>query len=402
MKKKSMSIVLLLFCLPLCMSLKTNEIPEDLQKEKLNVQLAKDRIGGRKILEDTSKVILFKSYEHWWGDEETVLQNLGISYDRYPFSYLTEPQWVTHGYELAILSSDDNGDPEVLTQQTSSASLQNMYNFGRYGGVLLVNMADNNDLGSFIAPGPDGEPVGNPDKKFWNNLECTNFGTATVDGMQTSIFDGIDKSSSYACWTNHGNLQDAQYPLPQTSKIFWTQTFDDGEKPIMAEYSVGNGKVLLHTVTLEYWINNAGVNSVLYSNVVRYLLNIDYTIDCGVPVSNIDSIQNLSKYTPKSYKASVIGHPEIIPVVSGLTLCEKCDNTVPKFQTSYNCQVEINGNTIKVNKATPGSYVSWKVNVNGIIKYCGVCMFKIGSSKKVCGTASAWIPNTHPICPDNV
>lgn len=386
----------------------TVEVPDDWQP----VQLGVKGNGGRKFLSGGDKLVLFKSYEHWWGNEEDVLNSMGVVYDRLPVSSLSDSAWVSGGYKVALIASNDGGDTDVTSQEVSPEAQKNMYDFVSKGGYLIVNMGDNDASGSFIAPGPSNTSVGNPRYTFYNNVPCTNFGNVTKQGSETSIFDGVDITSSQVCWTNHGNLVDAQYELPRSAKVFWTQTFDDGEKPIMAEYGVGCGKVLVHTVTLEFWIAYAGNNSILFNNVIQYAFKSHHDendncikqddIDCGSPLNKTDSIQFYSKYTPRSYTASVKGRLDVTPLVIGVSLCEKCDNTVPKKQTSYNCQATVNGSTITISKTTPGAYVSWKVEVQGVTKYCGVCMTKIGSTKKVCGTVAEWYPNTHPICPDNV
>jgi hypothetical protein len=373
------------------------------------------KAGNRRLL-TVPQVILFKSEENWWGSEEPIFQTAGVSYDRFPTSYLSDPTWVTAGYKVAWVPSNGVGTHSITLQQNDPAALKNMYDFAKAGGFLVVDMGDNDLSGSYIAPGPDGSPVGKPDDKFWTVAPCGKFGKITPAGVGHPIFNGIDPSvDNTFCWTNHGNLVDGPYALPATAKVLWTQTFDDGDKPIVAEYDVGSGHVFIDTVTKEFWMpNSPQVNKGLLNNILNYALSwspsnpVDCTvtvdkINCGTPVSLKASIQTGSKYTPLSYTASVslpVGCPVVSPTVVGLTLCEKCDSTVPKVQTSYNCHVTPVGNLFNISKTTPGAYVSWKVNAGGVTKTCGVCTYKTGGSKVVC--QSPWTPGAHPTCPDNI
>jgi hypothetical protein len=371
-------------------------------------------IHSQKVNAQCSTAILFKSEQSGWGDEEPVFKANGVTYDLFPIEYLSNPKWVTAGYKIAWIPSNANGNHDLTVQQNKPEALKNMYNFAKAGGFLVVDMADNDGQGSYIAPGPDGKAVGGPSDeeqhKFWTKLPCTNFGTITPIGVGHPIFKGLNTSTSNACWTNHGNLFNAQYPLPPYAHVLWTQTFDDGPKPIVAEYDIGKGHVFVDTLTKEYWLSNSGSpNKRLLSNILNYAtfwVNnckvYPSKIKCGTPASLVDSIQTGSTYTPRSYKASVclpVGCPSVYAKAVGLTLCEKCDNAVPKVQPSYNCQVSPAGSLFNVKKTTPGAYVSWKVTAGGVDKTCGVCMIKTGGSKVVCRTP--WTPGTHPKCPNN-
>jgi hypothetical protein len=392
--------------LPTSSSVPKNFVPKELHTQKSN------KAG---IAWNNPRLILFKSEDSSWGNEEPVFKANGVSYDRFPVSHLTDPSWVTAGYKIAWIPSNANGNHDLTVQENDPLAVKNMYDFVKAGGFLVVDMADNDGQGSYIAPGPDGKPVGGPSDeekhKFWNNLPCENFGTITPIGLGHPIFKGLDTSTSNACWTNHGNLFDGQYPLPASAHVLWTQTFDDGPKPIVAEYDIGKGHVFVDTLTKEYWLTNSGKpNERLLSNILNYAVFwaknchvYPSRIHCGTPPSFVDSIQTGSTYTPRSYATTVslpTGCPSVVAKVDGLTLCEKCDNTVPKVQPSYNCQVKVAGNLFNIAKTTPGAHVSWKVTAGGVDKLCGVCMIKIGSAKKVC--QSAWTPGTHANCPDNI
>ncbi len=133
------------------------------------------------------------------------------------------------------------------------------------GGVLIVDMGDNDWDGGFIAPGAVGTPtLVFPDDGADATLAATAAGADGLlgttddhrlvrgpDGMAGTADDLTNTNIDACCYVAHGNLQDG-IVLPPSAKTLMTARFATVAKPIVAEYCAGSGRVILDTVTKEF------------------------------------------------------------------------------------------------------------------------------------------------------
>jgi hypothetical protein len=210
---------------------------------------------------------------------------------------------------VVFFSSNGNGLGSAATNQNDPACQQNLANFLAGGGTLIVDMGDNlGGLGQgYIAPGSTGTPdlilpAPCPDATLApaaagpDNILGTEDDHPIVkgpDGIAGTADDltnsNIDLASS--CYVAHGNLVDgiilpSEAPPTETTFLM-TAAFGGVQKPILAEYCLGSGRVILDTNTKEFRthqpVSPANGPTFFMTNLFSYVFSGE--AKCEIPVS---------------------------------------------------------------------------------------------------------------------
>jgi hypothetical protein len=176
--------------------------------------------------------------------------------------------------KLVVFPSNAAGLPSASTNQNHRKCQKALEKHLADGGVLLVDMADNDIGGGFVAPGSTGTPTLTlPDPCHDATLTAESSGHPVVTGPFVWDNENIDVVGG-ACSVAHGNLADG-ITLPADATPLMTAEFAEEPRPILAEYCVGAGRVILDTMTKEfYWQNPAGNGpSVFMTNLFSYAMS---------------------------------------------------------------------------------------------------------------------------------
>jgi len=233
---------------------------------------------GRKAApraEEPAVVDVYKDHNAWSGenrDEATLAalgKVLGADHFVHPVSELADG--ISPDTDVVLITSNGFGVRETSLAQSHPVAQANLEAFVRRGGVAIVDMGDNDREGGFTAPGASGTPdMIFPTQPSDASLtaaaagEDGMLGTADdhrlvrgADGI-AGTSDDLDQSNIDACChVAHGNLEDG-IALPPGAVVLMTALFDGGSKPIVAEYCIGYGRVIVDTVTKEYESHRPG------------------------------------------------------------------------------------------------------------------------------------------------
>jgi hypothetical protein len=214
-------------------------------------------------------VEVFKDSDAWFGEnrEEATLQALGRmagdTYYVHPLSELVNP--IPAAAAVVILPSNGQGLAAATQTQNDPVAQASLGDFVRAGGVLVVDMGDNDTEGSYMAPGA----VGSPEHRFPEPGDDATLaaealgsdgllGTADdhplvrgPDGVAGTADDLNNTNIDMCCFVAHGNVADG-LALPASTIDLMTATFEGVQKPILAEYCLGYGRVIVDTITKEY------------------------------------------------------------------------------------------------------------------------------------------------------
>ncbi len=218
---------------------------------------------------DPSVIEVFKDFDAWWGgnrDGSTLAalgKVLGVDWFVHPVSELADG--ISPNADVVLITSNSFGQPSTRDEHNAPAAQANLAAFVARGGVLIIEMGDNLRDGGFRAPGA----VGTPDLVFPDDESDATltdaaagpdrvFGTADdhrlvrgADGVPGTADDLTNTNIDACCSVAHGNLQDG-IALPPTAVLLMTAAFGGTQKPIVAEYCLGSGRVILDTVTNEF------------------------------------------------------------------------------------------------------------------------------------------------------
>jgi hypothetical protein len=216
-------------------------------------------------------VRVYRDSVPWFGENRDVasLESLGKVQGSdlfiHPLSDLA--LGIPAGTAVVLISSNGQGDPSASVTQNSRAAQRSLAAFVRRGGVLIVDMGDNDSTGGYMAPGA----TGTPDLVFPEPCEDATLGPAAKgkDGVlggpadDHPIVNGPDRRPGTAddlndanidmppCAVAHGNLEQG-ITLPKGAKVLMTATFGGEQRTILAEYGFNRGRVILDTITKEF------------------------------------------------------------------------------------------------------------------------------------------------------
>jgi len=204
---------------------------------------------------------VYQDEQPWFGANRahaTLLamgKTLGVDYFIHPLDDLAGG--IPGGTAVVLLTSNSQGYASQAAKQNPAAAQSSLQTFLDVGGVLVVDMGDNLRDGGFIVPGA----TGTPDYSFPSPCADATLAPGTAghplvlgpDGAPGGGDDlddsNVDLDSS--CSVAHGNLVDG-IALPADATPLMTSTFGAEQRPIMAEYCLGAGRVILDTNTKEF------------------------------------------------------------------------------------------------------------------------------------------------------
>jgi hypothetical protein len=205
----------------------------------------------------------------WFGenrDKSSILslgKVLGVDYFVHPLSDLSSG--IPPGTAVVLITSNGFGIPSVTARQNAPASQASLIAFLEDGGVLIVDMGDNDGSGSFKAPGSVGSsslifPVPPDDATLASAARGPDGVLGTEDdhpivkgpdGLAGTADDLDDRRIDMCCYVAHGNLAQG-LTLPPDASVLMTAGFGGRQQPILAEYCHGAGRVILDTMTKEF------------------------------------------------------------------------------------------------------------------------------------------------------
>jgi len=244
---------------------------------------------------------VFKNFDAWWGDnrDSATLAAFGkvsgIDWFVHPVSELADG--ISPNADVVLITSNSFGEPGARDEQNAPAAQANLAAFVAGGGVLIVDMGDNLWDGGFRAPGA----VGTPDLVFPADeadavLTAAAAGPDGVlgttddhrlvrgpDGVPGTADDLTNTNIDACCYVAHGNLQEG-IALPPTAVPLMTATFAGTQKPIVAEYCLGSGRVIVDTVTKEFEAHQPQGHGPSYflSALLAYAMDPKEHISCQI------------------------------------------------------------------------------------------------------------------------
>ena len=227
---------------------------------------------GRKAprrADEPAVVDVFKDFNAWWDDNRdgatlTALGKVqGVDHFVHPVAELADG--ISPATDVLLLTSNSWGQVSTRLAQNHPSAQSNLAAFVRRGGVAIVDMGDNDYGGGFMAPGAFGTPhlvfpadganaTLTTDAAGEDGLFGTDDDHRMVRGADGIAGTGDDLNNSNidaCCYVAHGNLEDG-IALPPNTTVLMTADFGGVQKPILAEYCVGYGRVIVDTVTKEF------------------------------------------------------------------------------------------------------------------------------------------------------
>ena len=228
---------------------------------------------GRKVknaLNDPRTIEVFKDFDAWFGEarEASTLAVMGkvqgIDHFVHPMSELADG--ISPNADVVLLTSNGVGDAVTRQRQNQPAAQANLEAFVRAGGVLIVDMGDNDAEGGYLAPGSIGTPTLTfpapaADDATFTKVAAGPDGVLGTDddhrlvrgpdGLAGTVDDLTNANIDMCCAVAHGHLEDG-LGLPSNARVIETASFEDVSRPILAEYCLGSGRVIVDTVTKEF------------------------------------------------------------------------------------------------------------------------------------------------------
>lgn len=181
---------------------------------------------------------------------------LNVDYFIHPISDLFNK--VPDETTVVLISSNSAGSAEAAAEENNEIVQRNLECYVQAGGVLIVDMADNLQDGGYFAPGSCGTPdyiFPDSDEAYKMFLTPESCCETFVNGPTITLTDeNIDMPPNYK-YSAHGNLEDG-ITIPKRSENLMTAIFNGIQKPILAYYYLGNGFVIVDTVTKEFYGQN--------------------------------------------------------------------------------------------------------------------------------------------------
>jgi hypothetical protein len=217
---------------------------------------------------------VYKDFDPWFGEarDNATLSAMGKVQGTDWFIHPTADckLGIPAGTNVVIFTSNGVGDQNSTNNQNDPACQQALQTFVNAGNILIVDMGDNYSGGGYMAPGAQGrsDPIF-PDYPCWNaTLSAVAKGPDGIlgtaddhpivkgpDGIAGTSDDLTDANIDLVegfCNVAHGNLSSG-ITLPNNAKILMTAVFNAVPQPVLAEYCVGSGRVIVDTLTKEFY-----------------------------------------------------------------------------------------------------------------------------------------------------
>ena len=219
--------------------------------------------------QDPAVIDVYKDFNAWWDDDRdgATLMALGKvqGIDHFVHSVAELADGISPQTDVVLITSNSWGQESTRRAQNHPQAQMNLDAFVRRGGVAIVDMGDNDYAGGFMAPGAFGTPdlvfptaAANATLSVEASGDDGVLGSADdhrlvrgPDGVATTGDDLDNANIDACCYVAHGNLADGVV-LPPGATVLMTADFDGAAKPILAEFCLGYGRVIVDTVTKEF------------------------------------------------------------------------------------------------------------------------------------------------------
>jgi hypothetical protein len=232
------------------------------------------------LLANGSVIRVYQDLIPWFGenrDRASILslgKTLGSNYFIHPISALAGG--VPPGTAVVLITSNSFGSSSPSVNQRQPAVQAALGSFLSSGGVVVIDMGDNDFSNGYIAPGA----TGTPDYIFPNPCGDASLTSAAkgLDGVSgtaddhpllrgpdgvSGTSDDLDDSNIDTqvgfCSVAHGNLVNG-VTLPPDATVLITARFNGVQQPTVAEYCFNGGRVILDTHTKE-WVGQKPVGN---------------------------------------------------------------------------------------------------------------------------------------------
>jgi hypothetical protein len=224
--------------------------------------LAREGPDALAVAAASSGVIrVYKDSNAWFGEnrDSATLASLGktLGVDWFVHPIADCQSGIPAGTAVVLFTSNGQGLPSATAAQNAPACQAALAAFLDGGGVLIVDMGDNDGGGGFMAPGATGTPTLTfPDPCQDATLTPAASGHPIVIGLDGVPGTGDDLSNDIidmqgSCSVAHGNLEDG-ISLPPEAEALMTARYGGLDRPVLAEYCHGSGRVVLDTLTKEF------------------------------------------------------------------------------------------------------------------------------------------------------
>ena len=200
-------------------------------------------------------IVLYSDFDSWGNGEDVVLQGAPFNYVE-GTDYLTRPpggmaSGIPNTTSLIVLPSVSSSANEAAITAINDPAAQGFLEaWVRGGGWLAAHLADNSAL-DYMVPGLTGPADEDLNCDGLTVLVADHAFIRGPDAMLGSgddlTSDNIDISTIGTCEDNHGSLEGI---LPGNATVLVEE--ETGGRPVYATYRLGEGLVIVTTMTLEY------------------------------------------------------------------------------------------------------------------------------------------------------
>lgn len=255
----------------------------------------------------TPRVYIYQDFAPWWGENRTVVTLLkaglveGEDFVVLPTIELVKAAAVPKGAEVVWISSNSLGNIKTREAINSPTAQFALSTFVSQGGVLVGALADNDHYGTYKMPGMGAMPG---EVVFSKSNDVTWTATAKgTDGLfgtdddhrlllgGDGLLGGGDDLDDYNLDTihpsvAHGYMVPGQV-LPPEARVLATVPFNEEPQPVLAEYCLDRGLVIVNTFTMEWWgqMPMGKGPSYLLQALSAYTLSKPQMNACGIEVA---------------------------------------------------------------------------------------------------------------------
>ncbi|MGL4737045.1 MAG: hypothetical protein ACRCW2_06265 [Cellulosilyticaceae bacterium] len=178
---------------------------------------------------------------------------LGQDYFIHPLTELSHP--IPTDTKIVLLASNSTGNPQATLEENLPTAQYYLEDFVSCGGILIADLASNLTTGGYMVPGSIGTVTHmfpDPGDAYKLYLTPESQCTAFVHGPTLTLTPHNISMDSNTVYSAHGNLVDG-ITIPPCAHILMTAMFGGIKKPVLAYYCLGNGYVILDTLTKEFY-----------------------------------------------------------------------------------------------------------------------------------------------------
>lgn len=267
---------------------------------------------------DGSFIEIYKDFDPWYGEKrvELALADLGFApgedYGVKPTSDLLNP--IPSDTQVIIIPSNSWGpySPDTWDNVNHPDAQANLEAFVRSGGVLVMHVADLYYIDTFQPPGMDKPDTPLPNGNSYDLLAAAPHSMVLGPDSIAPTADDLTQANIQAnlAWKDGGGCCVVMGYLPTLPAGATTIIASDGN-PVLAEYPLGCGLVIVTTMPLEFGNGDADGSGFTYGSPRRILRNELFHATTAVNTAGLEV--HAAKHTvgsgssPSSTKEPLVG-----------------------------------------------------------------------------------------------